>query len=478
MGGSLLCFENKSKAQNKLANNYFSLSIFALVVLGVLFFIICFFLNQPIMNFLCADETLRIYSRDYIKYYSIGFPFLMFTMGISYFMRNDNNQNKAFACLLTANIVNLCLDFVFIQFLDMGIAGSGLASSVGFICGFIVSLFYFKTKKRSLIIIKPYNVLYKLVAIFKRGFPSAAIMLYRIITLFILNNYFLVTSMLCFYIYTVFNNIMFIPLLIFIGFAQTSSPFISVYLQHKDYTCCNHIFILTLLWCVGLSALLAIIFCFNPEIINLFFNLRQYVDSTLIINAYRIVPCSFMGEGVVFVLVFYCQAINKTTVSNILSILHGLIIPVICLPLSENIFGYIGLSAAFVLNPIIICFIYIVYTRFKYKSVFIIPVENKQFIYDSSIKADDKYEIEVFIEKLKEFNIKSDIIDDIINNVFDKLNNAKFIDISMYKEKENFDFHIKYLGIPAEKNGRYKLTSYFGINDVFVREGNSNEKSK
>jgi len=76
-------------------------------------------------------------------------PFMLVSMGMAQFARADGFPRFAAAIALIANAVNLILSYTFIRFLRMGIAGSGLSTTLGYAFGVIVVLFYMHFKKRS-----------------------------------------------------------------------------------------------------------------------------------------------------------------------------------------------------------------------------------------------------------------------------------------------------------------------------------------
>ena len=79
-----------------------------------------------------------------------GAPFLIVVPGFVYFVRADGRPNLASAVLIIANVVNLCLDLVFILVFKMGIAGAALATVTGYAVGLCVLLRYIFSKEKNL----------------------------------------------------------------------------------------------------------------------------------------------------------------------------------------------------------------------------------------------------------------------------------------------------------------------------------------
>lgn len=62
----------------------------------------------------------------------------------------DGSPRLASLAIIIDNIVNLLLDIVFIEYLDMGVAGSSLATVVGHVVGIAIMLLHFRSRSRVL----------------------------------------------------------------------------------------------------------------------------------------------------------------------------------------------------------------------------------------------------------------------------------------------------------------------------------------
>jgi Na+-driven multidrug efflux pump len=99
----------------------------------LLFLAAMFVFMEPITGALAAgDEQLAALTADYLRPLMFTGPGLMFSSGMALFIRTDGNPKSSAVIVVIANAVNLALDFVLIRFLNTGIAGAGLSTSLGY----------------------------------------------------------------------------------------------------------------------------------------------------------------------------------------------------------------------------------------------------------------------------------------------------------------------------------------------------------
>lgn len=100
-------------------------------------------------------------------------PLLSFSFGLAQFHRVDGNPKASAVVALTANAVNLVLDYVLIRFLNMGIAGAGLSTTLGYLVGAVLVLPYLFSKKRTFHFVWPgKKLLSRLGHIIRVGLPK------------------------------------------------------------------------------------------------------------------------------------------------------------------------------------------------------------------------------------------------------------------------------------------------------------------
>ena len=131
------------------ARYIFTQSTLGSLVVGVLFTVVGVLFTDHIASILCQNEQLHGMVSDYLNVVLLGAPAYMLMWGISTMISVDGSPRLASLAIIIDNIVNLLLDIVFIEYLDMGVAGSSLATVVGHVVGIAIMLLHFRSRSRS-----------------------------------------------------------------------------------------------------------------------------------------------------------------------------------------------------------------------------------------------------------------------------------------------------------------------------------------
>ena len=140
------------------AKSYVGNAISMLAILGVILCVAVQLFLHPMMLLFGATPDVIDYACTYTRITSIGFPFLIVTIGGSNLIRADGSPKFSMLCNLVGAIVNTILDPLFIFVFHMGMAGAALATITGQILSFALVVFYlrgFKTLPLSLSDLKP-----------------------------------------------------------------------------------------------------------------------------------------------------------------------------------------------------------------------------------------------------------------------------------------------------------------------------------
>ena len=140
------------------AKSYVGNAISMLAILGVILCVAVQLFLRPMMLLFGATPDVIDYACTYTRITSIGFPFLIVTIGGSNLIRADGSPKFSMLCNLVGAIVNTILDPLFIFVFHMGMAGAALATITGQILSFALVVSYlrgFKTLPLSLSDLKP-----------------------------------------------------------------------------------------------------------------------------------------------------------------------------------------------------------------------------------------------------------------------------------------------------------------------------------
>lgn len=147
-GGSAVVAVAFGQGKKELGNQYFSMFIYAVILLGAVFSIICIIFMEPLARMAGASEALM---RDSVVYGKIllagSVPFMLQNTFQCFFVVAEKPQLGLWFSV-AAGITNMVLDYVFIKVFQMGVAGAGLATIIGYIVGGVIPFFYFLWNKK------------------------------------------------------------------------------------------------------------------------------------------------------------------------------------------------------------------------------------------------------------------------------------------------------------------------------------------
>ena len=97
---------------------------------------------------LCSNEQILPLARDYMQVLLLGNPAFILMWGLSTMVGVDGQPKLVSVAVIIDNVLNLCLDIVFIQWLGWGITGSSAATVVGHLVGIAILLTHWRHHKR------------------------------------------------------------------------------------------------------------------------------------------------------------------------------------------------------------------------------------------------------------------------------------------------------------------------------------------
>ena len=179
--------QNQERANKSVGNGFLVLVILSIVLcaIGLVFKnqILALFGANP------DEELCYKFADEYFSVICTGFPFYMIGQGMNASIRADGSPKYAMSCTLLGAIANLILDPVFIFALGMGVKGAAIATVIGQLLTFAMSIFYlfrsknFKITKKSLRL--EISILSRIISI---GMASLIVQLSIVIIIAVNNN--------------------------------------------------------------------------------------------------------------------------------------------------------------------------------------------------------------------------------------------------------------------------------------------------
>lgn len=119
-------------------------------IAGVAMLVITLVFMDPILTLFGATDLLRPFALEYGYVIAIGLPFTMISTALNAIIRADGSPKYAMVSMLLGAVINTVFDPIFIFVFEMGVRGVAIATVMGQVASFAVSVLYlprFKTFK-------------------------------------------------------------------------------------------------------------------------------------------------------------------------------------------------------------------------------------------------------------------------------------------------------------------------------------------
>lgn len=153
-GGSALVSKTMGEGNQEKANQYFSMLLFVVTIIGFIFTVIGFIIMEPVAKLLGAEGNLVDICVTYGRTLIIALiPFMLQNCFQSFLIVAERPRLGLVVSVITG-VLNMILDFLFIYVFKMGVFGAAFATGVSQLIGGIVPLIYFMKKSENLKLVK------------------------------------------------------------------------------------------------------------------------------------------------------------------------------------------------------------------------------------------------------------------------------------------------------------------------------------
>ena len=182
--------ERDIEATNRVAGQVFPLT----AVFGAAFVVVSLLYARPIAALLGAGEDILPMAADYIFFFGLGTPFMLFRLMSRNVFQASGDVVKPMIFTIAGAVVNVALDPFFIfgwgPFPEMGVGGAALATTIS--GGLAAALsFYYLIGRKSVYRLKPHHLKPDLAImrqIYRVGLPSMVMELTETITFALFNR--------------------------------------------------------------------------------------------------------------------------------------------------------------------------------------------------------------------------------------------------------------------------------------------------
>lgn len=148
-GGSALVSKTIGEGENEKAKQYFSMLIYVLIIIGLIFTILGVIFVKPMASLLGADSNMMeacvTYGRTLLLFL---IPFILQNCFQSFLIVAERPQ-MGLLISICVGVTNMLLDFLTMYVLKMGVFGAALATGISQLIGSCILLLYFARKNSS-----------------------------------------------------------------------------------------------------------------------------------------------------------------------------------------------------------------------------------------------------------------------------------------------------------------------------------------
>ena len=364
-GGSALVACTLGMGDPKKANETFSLLIYVLIGMGIVFTGIGEALLAPVSRFLGADDSMMPYCVSYGRIVLIGLvPFMLQNTFQSFLITAERPQLGLYVTI-AAGLTNIVLDALLVGGFQMGVEGAAAATVISQCVGGLIPLFYFVFPNNSTLHLG--RTALDLPAIVKASTNGASEFMSNISMSIVtmLYNWQLMRLMGSdgVAVFGVIMYVNFIFISIFLGYSIGSAPIVGFHYgaRHQDELKGLLRKSLTLIAVTSIILTVAALLLAKPLSIIFVSYDQELLDITT--RAFSIYSISFLLTGFNIFASSFFTALNDGFTSAVLSFGRTLIFEVIAVILLPMLLGVDGVWSAVILAELLamglsmICFI-------------------------------------------------------------------------------------------------------------------------
>ena len=371
IGGSALISKVRGEGDEKRANQIFSMLIYTIIGLGVVFALLGALLIKPVLLWFGLDGQFLVDSLTYAYILFAAVPVFMLQFVFQEFLVAAERPKFGFWVNFGVGVTNVGLDALFICVFHWGIAGAAWATLLGMVVGGVVPLIYFFLPNKSPFRLgKTFFDGKALLKVCTNGISefvsniSAAVVV-------VLYNY----QMLKFIgeggvaAFGVISYINFIFWAVFLGYSFGVSPIISYHFGAQNKKELHSLFVKSLVLITGAGIVLTLFAeILTVPLVKIFIG----YDDTLLdmtISGFRIYAISFLFSGFNFFASAFFTALNNGVISAIISGMRTLVLESLCVLILPLIFGLNGIWGAIIVAEflaLLLSFLFFKHFRNRY----------------------------------------------------------------------------------------------------------------
>lgn len=374
IGASVVASIHLSHGKIKVARINVTQAIVVSSLLLILYALLIMLNIEKVALLLGSSERLLPLAVEYMNWF---IPFLVFSALLSsgmFFVRLDGSPNYAMYCNIVSAIINIILDYLFIFVFKWGMFGAALATSLGYIIGALMILYYL-TRSGNVIHLVRFKLSRKSLQLTARNVgyicrlgASTFLCEGAIATMMFVGNYVFISylgedgvaaySIACYFFPIIF--------MVYNAIAQSAQPILSYNFGQGNMDRVKSAFRLALYTVVGCGSIVILLtVLFSHQIVSLFIS-SEYPAYELAVKGLPMFSYGFVFFGINIVSIGYFQSVERDRPAMAITLLRGFILILICFLLMPRIWGVPGIWLAVPFSEFI-TFLFVIAIYFRRK---------------------------------------------------------------------------------------------------------------
>lgn len=374
-GASALFSLSLGSKDDKKVSKSIGNAVITLVLVSLVLTLFGFIFKGNILKLFGVTEASFDFANDYLTVILIGIPFYVIGQGLNGIIRADGSPRYAMIATLSGAILNIILDPIAIFALGMGIKGAAIATIVGQIVTFILTVLYFRKSKKfklSKDSLKPNKEVIKREALL--GVSSFITQISIVLVIAVCNNIVVKYGSLSKYgadiplsAIGIVMKVFGIVIALVIGTSIGGQPIIGFNYGAGNKKRVKETFNLIIRTNLSVGVIAFIIFQVFPQAIINIFGSESELYNEYALYCFRIYLSGITLTCITKTCSIYLQAIGKSFKSMFISVMRDVVLFIPALVVLAKMFGVVGmLWAALVAD--VIAFIIAIFMTFERKN--------------------------------------------------------------------------------------------------------------
>ncbi|MGI6205471.1 MAG: MATE family efflux transporter [Anaerovoracaceae bacterium] len=347
-GGSAVVAKTLGEGDKEKANRYFSMFVYATLIIGVVLMIIGQIMMVPVTGMLGATGEVRYWAIIYGRINMCSLPFFMVQVAFQSFFNSAGKPGLGLLSTVITGIGNMVLDTLFVAVCGWGLVGAAVATTICEFLGGMIPIVYFARKNTSnLKLGKPSHDIH---IFFKGSLNGISEFMTNIATSIVAIMYNLQLIKLIgqdgVAAYGTMQYINFMFSAVFIGYSLGSAAITSFNHGAQNYAELRNIFVKSIrLILITELAMFGIAELCGRTVVGFFVGYdEELMNMTL--GGFRIFAVLFLMAGInIFASAFF-TALNNGIISACISLLRSLVFEITMIMLLPSLFGAEAIWAA------------------------------------------------------------------------------------------------------------------------------------